>query len=314
MSKDILKQTFNSTNVNLEITSFKSMKYWTDIMESNDIKDIWSFIRWLMPDDVFNIHNYQKIEKKFFGIPSRKRILDFISEDPNLFYLIRLNLNNPALGCHIYIYDNKQEVIESQGYRNNKCILANGKLQFVLQDYTNPMGHWAVSLVTQFNFYEEFNTYVMLGNANKGKRIFFTREDGNNDTDKMSIMINAKIDWRGISFENSIPVKDRNRSKYHVIGERLKVNKNKGGFYEVFQALKTNINCYIKSANNDLCRIAQATRFIPIVYTEADKIMRELRTRFTRLQVITADMEQIFVPYLEIGASKYDFVFGVISR
>lgn len=310
---EILTQTFNSPDVNLEITSFKSMKFWGELMKEKELTDIWSFINWLVPNDVFNIHNYQLIKERFMAIPRRKRIIDLLAKG-DYYCVVKINLNNAALGCHITIHESKEHAMVAAPYQPDTVELAMDKKSFIIQEYTNPELTRRISLLNQFNFYDHFNNYINLGNSNAKHRTFVTRSEFKTETDKGIIGMEREIDWRGISFERSTPTRDRSRSFYHSVEDTVKKVKDDSSFFEVFRDIQYVINRYIRMANNDDMRITQTTRYNPLCYTESDKVMRDLRKHLNRLKITVTDMEQIFVPYLEIGERINNFTFGVISR
>lgn len=315
LNTNILTQAFNSPKVNLEIESFKDMKFWKQQMEMFDIKDIWSFIKWLMPVGMYNIHNYQLIQDRFIGFPDNERVLDLLSQEDNPFYcVVKVNLNNPTLGCHITIYKDCAEAQHAPVYVADTYLISNGKKSFALQDYLVPGKINAVTKATPFTFYKVFGQYASLGSTNLGKRTLCLRNEAEKQTDKTIIVAKRRINWRGISFENSIPSRDRSRNLYHVITDSIRGFESSDSFFTPFRELRGLIDDYVVSANGNKSRINNATRFIPVPYTKSDYLMRDMRASLNRLGIMAVDMEAIFTPYLEVGESMYEFVFGIVSR
>jgi hypothetical protein len=313
MQSNVLTQVFNSPNVNLEIKSFKSMKFWEEMMESAGLKNIWDFIEWIMPRSVFNIHNFFVIKERFVGTPSNDRIFDFLRDDDRYYSIVNINLHNPAKGCHITVYE-VGEVPVKANYKPDTFIYRDGNQQFSVQNYVDPNTERSISLLNQFNFYEIFSKYIAMGNANNGQRTFTMTNGPDVFTDKNDICFYRDMTWKGVRFESTIPTRGKDRSIYHSIGEAFKSSKNVKGFFESFHSLHAHIDRYITSANNDKVRIGNAEGFKPICYSKADYIMRELRYRFARLSLERNDFDQTFTPYLEIGEGKCNFTYGVITR
>lgn len=310
----ILTQSFNSPNVNLEIKSFKSMDYWKEQMENHELKNIWKFIEWILPTDVFNIHNYQTIEKRFMGIPTNQRIVDHLRDYPKYYVIVRINLHEPLTGSNIFIFNNKEEAFLSGNYVHDSVILRCEEKQFQIKKYIQPHTTRNISLLNQFSFYKEFNKYIGLGNSNGGKCTFVITDGVTSETDKLTIGRSRVIDWRGSAFENSVPIRDRSRSKYYVIADTLKEMKKDISFFEVFKSLHYRIDNYITSVNGDANRVRYAERFVPIPYTKADQLMRQLRQYYSKLSLKTSDFDQPITPYLEIGNDFTTFTYGVITR
>lgn len=312
--KDILTQTFNSPLVNLEINSFKDMDFWKEQMVTNSLKDIWKFIEWIIPVDVFNVHNYQTIEKRFVGVPTNQRIFDLLRDNPLYYSVVRINLHAPLTESRIFIFNSKEEALLSGKYNSDSIIIRDSKKQFQIKKYIVPGTSCNVSLLNQFSFYQEFVKYTSLGNSNNGRYTFILTDGTMTETDKMCIGRSRKIDWRGAAFENSVPIRDRSRSKYYMIEDNLKDIQGDISFFEVFKKFHQRVDAYITSVNGDASRVRYAERFAPIPYTKSDHLMRLLRHHYSRLCLKTSDFDQPITPYLEIGKEVSDFTYGVISR
>lgn len=313
-NQDTLKQTFNSPNVNLEIKSFKDIKTWKEIMVNNELISIFQFIKWIVPVDIFNIHGFENIKRRFMSMPTNQRIFDFLQESENYYLIVRINLHAPLTDSHIFIFNSKEEALISGNYLADTTILRQDDKSFTIKNYIDPYVSEKISLLNPFSFYQEFSKYIALGNSNGKKRTFIISDKYTAETDKMAIGRSKIFNWRGAAFENSIPVKDRRRSKYHQVAHNVNLLKDNISFFESFQQLHRCIESYLNTANNEAGRIRYAERFTPIPYTKSDYLMREMRRHFTRLSIRTSDLDKPITPYLEIGNELCEFVYGITSR
>lgn len=312
--QNILKQTFNSPEVNLEIKSFIDLKTWKEIMVNNELTSIFQFIKWIVPVDIFNIHGFEKIQRRFIGLPTNQRILDFLQENKQYYLVVRINFHSPLTESHIFIFENQKEAFFFNSYQPDKIILRQEDKKFIIKNYINPDIVEKISLFTPFSFYHEFSSYISLANSNCKKRTFIVSDKHVTETDKMTIGRSRKFNWRGAAFENSFPVKNKMRSKYHLVAHNIKLLKDNISFFESFQQVHRCIDSYLRIANNDANRIRYAERFTPIPYTKSDFLMREMRHHFARLGIKTTDLDQPIIPYLEIGNEFCEFVYGITSR
>ena len=307
-----LVQTFTEGNVTLNITSFKDMKFWNEMRDIYNLKNIWDFASWLMPQALYNIHNYIVIKDRFVKTPNNNRIFDLLKDNPRYRAVITVNLHNPFKGCHVRLGSNDLDM--AIPYRPDTFLMRRGDSQYAIQDYCDPNKDKSISLLTQFSFYEIFTKYVTMANANNGTRTFVMMYDDVLVTDKRSIGFDRSIKWYGIAFENTIPVRDRSRSLYHRVGDLRKSVEDDKSFYNSFKNFAALIDSYVMGANNNDSRVGYAVSYVPIPYTDADYLMREVRARVSRLKLIDSDFDVTFTPYLEIGNNPYDFTFGVVSR
>lgn len=311
---DRLTQTFNSPKVNLQIKSFKGKAHWEEVMKERSFSDIWSFIEWIAPVELFNVFNYQLIEHRFpTKTPTRERIIKLL-RDADFYTTVVLNLHDPFKGYSITIHENLEAAMAYKPTRPTNVKMVKGIREFILQDYTDPYIPKTTALINTFMFYEEFSQFTALGNSNHGKRTFMIKNENGLITDKMDIGMNRIINWRGISFEMSTPVRDKSRSLYHVIGANVKASHGDASFFSVFRHIHHLINNYIRGANNDKTRISLSESYQPLVYNDSERLMRELRFRRIRLGILLSDFDQCFTPYIEIGDSTYEFIHGVVSR
>lgn len=310
---DQFKQHFNSPKVNLEITSFKTQKEWLEIIKDKGFKDIWDLIEWIAPVELFNVHNFQLIEKRFVKTPTRARIIKFLRER-DYYAVVKLNLHDPQKGYSIVIHESIEAARVYKYSRPTTFKLAKDKMSFSIQDFTTPTESKTTMLVNPFVFYDEFAHYNAVGLANQGLRTFVISDGTSSVTDKLTIGTQRKFNWRGIAFENTVPVRDRSRSKYHVIEDTLKALRNNSSFFDVFYKVNQLINGYVMSANNDKHRQTLAESYQPIPYNDSEILMKELRFRRSRLGMLNIDFDRCFTPYLEIGTEPHEFVMGVISR
>lgn len=308
-----LQQTFNSPKVNLEITSFKDKKFWGELMKRHDFGSIWDFMEYLIPFKLFNIYNYHLIEARFMKTPSYEKIARVL-RDTDLYCVVKMDLLDPFKGCSVTIHESLEAAQSIPVKEPVSVRLFSDDRSYVLQKYVDPAVEKTIAVLNNFSFYEEFEKYISLGNANQGNRTFLTVSGTFVETDKISIGINRKINWRGIAFENVIPNRDRRRSKYHLIGDNVNALRNDSSFFDVFRTVNHLIHAYVVSANNDDHRISVAENYGPVVYTECEKLMRELRQRRPRTGLKTSDITRCFTPYLEIGESTNEFILGVVSR
>ena len=307
-----LTQVFEEGNVILTIKSFKSEKWWNTQRKDFDLKNVWDFIEWIVPKELFNIHNYGVIKERFVGIPTMDRIFAFLKEHSKYRARILIDLHNPFKGCQIKLGHTDEDI--EIPYNPDSFILSRGKHQYVIQSYINPDKEKSISLLTQFSFYEIFSKYVAMGNANAGSRTFMVVENGKVETDKITIGRSRNIVWRGVAFEKTIPSLDPRRCYYHRIKDGLDLTKGNISFFETFRLFTASVNNYATSANGNTSRISYAVGYIPIPYTDADYIMRDTRQHISRLNLTEGDFDATFIPYLEIGDNPFDFNFGVVTR
>lgn len=310
---NVLKQTFNSPKVNLEITSFKSQKYWENVIKQRDYKDIWDLINWIAPSELFNIFNFHLIEKRFTTTPTRERIIRLLREH-DFYAVVKLNLHDPFKGYSIVIHESLEAAKSYTHKRPVSMKIVKGTNSFILQDYIDPLVEKTSALLNNFTFCEEFANYIALGNANMGQRTFICESENGVETDKQWMGIHRKINWRGISFELTDPVKDRSKSKYYVIEDMVRHLRKDTSFFDVFRKVNHLVNQYVTAANNDANRIMLSERYTPIAYNDSEKLMKELRLRRILLEIDHRDFDRCFTPYLEIGENINEFIMGVVSR
>lgn len=312
MTDLVNKQYFNSPNVHLEIASFKSMETWKQYMVDRDLKTIWDFVLSVMPVNVFNIHNFDMIENRFALHPSNQRIVDHLREK-DYFCVVRINLHEPLTGCHISIF--KDKLSAEVNSKPNILINHHQDRELILHDYTKPDVIRNVSLLNPFVFYQEYVHFNGLETGNKGKRTLMAKGPDYVITNKDDIIYFRKGVFGSIMLETFATYhRDKTHKLYTEINQLVSNLQHDASFYDTPRAITRRIDEYVKAANFDNKRINEAVRHVPIVYTKADSIIRDVRTHCTRLSLIDSDFNQTFTPYLEPGTNKLTFAFGVVSR
>lgn len=310
---NIANQIFNSPNVNLDIKSFNSMAFWKEAMDTYHLKTIWDLIEWIAPVELFNIHNYQLIEKRFVKQPDRKKIFEYLKES-DLYITVKMDLHNPFKGYDLIIHESIDKALTYKHQQATSLRLVKGVYKYILQVFSDPLVVNTISLVNPFVFYDEFSNFVSLGNTNRSKRSFCVFDGTELVTSKEIIGRNKNIVWQGIAFEFANPVRYKGLSKYHVIPEKVKSIKQDAGFYDPLRDLHQLISNYVVSANNDQQRMSLAERYVPIVYSHSEALMKDQRSRRVKLNMMYTDFDQCFTPYLEIGENTDYFTYGVVSR
>lgn len=306
------KQYFNSPNVHLVIGSFVSNETWAKYIKNRGIGSIWDFVLSIMPVSVFNIHNFDLVEKRFTSHPTNQRIIDHIRES-NYFCVVKIDLHEPLVGCHISIFPNK-EAAEFNTIPNIRFTHHQDR-ELIIQDYTLPDVPRCVSLLNPFVFYQEYSHFIGADTGNKGKRTLMVKGPDYILTNKEDIIYYRKGIFSSLMLEAFAGYdNDKTNAIYRDIKQMVENLRHDASFYDTPRAIIRRIDEYVKAANIDPKRINEAVRHIPNVYTRADSIRRDVKTACNALGLIDTDFNQTFTPYLEPGLDKATFTFGVVSR
>lgn len=312
MVTEVENQVFNSPKVNLEITSFKSMLYWVEYMHKHDIKDIWGFVTSILPNNIWNIHNFHLVEKRFAHFPSNERIINYLRNSDH-YVVIRVDLHNPFLGCHITIFENKEKALEGTP-TPNQILIHNDTREIMIQHYMLPGVERIVSVLNPFNFYAEFRHFISFENANKGHRTLIVQHPDEILTTKEEIVYYRHAHFGNVPIETFGTWKDKINGLYEKAKDQATLLVNDESFYTAPRNLMRTIDDYVSLANRDPKRCTEAVRINPIVRDRAGRIAQSMKRHSAALGLFGTDFNQTFIPYLEPGMMKAEFQFGIITH